>query len=847
MDKPTGSEALLNEQKRQEVENYRLALERYDKNLASDVSHGKLGESREGTLLIKMSIDKLTEYLEPYLKSTAFRGNNKKVQALFIKHFPEAQDLAYSLIKASLSTIVMVRTSGVKKGTGSKVLHCSKVIGRHLRDIVRAQELKRLNPELYGISEHTFKKVGEREANLRKLKTAKMLKIGEIPRDILLLFGVTALDLVAKSGINLISIAKERGEMIVRLTEEANALTLQGRDFFSQLLMAYKPLIHPPKPWTSITGSGGYYTYSNIDFIKFKSFRDKTVVMKTKPDLTRLFKIVNGIQDVPFRINQRVLDTVEYIIKHNLTNPDKSIYSPELYGEIPYMETLDVKTLHPKETYGLINEKTKDFIDHEDKKKWAQALTEQDKKNEIIFSKRLQFTLALRVAQEYKGYDKFYYSYTTDFRGRIYPVQNFLNPQSSGSVKPLVEFAEGCVLNDEGVRWLKIHGANCYGFDKLDYEERINEIDKRVEEIKAIHSDPIGNIRYWYDCDNPLLYLAFCLSYGDYLDNPSIPCHCPVYLDATCSGIQIYSGLLKDYEGALAVNVVNNPLNKPNDIYNDVAKVVEDLIDMGLYPKVVSYTDRLTGDVMNDSTYIEVRSIKGKMTRKLTKRNVMTTPYSVTRRGMCDQVLELLKEYEDDNKKFWEGQRWIVAKLISDMNAEAISRVVKGATIGQEVIKQTLLLALDNGKRQALWTTPIYNFPVLQYINKEKKTELYSPLGRLVIYKPSREINRQRMMNGIAPNFIHSLDATLLYRTVERCQEQGKTEFLLIHDSFAMLPNSIPTMNKAVRESYIELFKGNPLEAWVSQVEEEYLEEAKEAMLNTLNLDDVRDSEYIFS
>lgn len=846
MDKQQSDYPLLEEQKQQEIEMYRLALERYDHNLESDVAHNKLGETREGTVLIKVSIDKLTEYLDTYIKTT-YRGNNKKVQALFIRYFPETRDLAFSLIKSALSTIVTLNGSKDRKGTGSKLLHCSRMMGRSLRDIVRAEELRRVNPDLYGISESSFKAISEKQVNLRKIKTAKMLKLGEIPRDVLLLFGVTALDLVAKSGINLIYIAKEGDSNVVRLTDEATALILQGRNFYSQLLMSYKPLICPPKPWDSITGSGGYYTYSNIDFIKFKSIRDKKEVYKNKLDLSRLFQVVNGIQNVPFRINQRVLETVEYIIENNLTNPDKSIYSPELYGEVPYMETLDSKTMHPKEAYGMLNETTKQFINHDDKKRWAKALTKQDKLNEITISKRLQFSLALGVARDYKKYEKFYYSYTTDFRSRIYPVQNFLNPQSSGNIKPLVEFADGCVLNDEGVRWLKIHGANCYGFDKLPYEGRINEIDKRVEEIKAIHSDPIGNIRYWYDCDSPLLYLAFCIAYGDYLSDPSLPCHCPVYLDATCSGIQIYSGLLKDHEGALAVNVVNNPLGKPNDIYNDVAKVVEDLIDLGEYPKMIAYTDKLTDEVMNDSTYEEVRSIKGKMTRKLTKRNVMTTPYSVTRRGMFEQVLELLKEYEADNKQFWKGQRWVVAKLISDMNARAIGIVVKGATIGQEVIKETLQVAMGNGKRFARWNTPMFNFPVLQYINKEKKSLLYSPLGRLIIYKPSRDINKQRMMNGIAPNFIHSLDATLLYRTVELCQERGYNEFLLIHDSFAMLPNSIPTMNVAVREAYKELFESNPLESWVEQVEPECLEKAKDAMINTLNLEQVLESEYIFS
>ena len=44
--------------------------------------------------------------------------------------------------------------------------------------------------------------------------------------------------------------------------------------------------------------------------------------------------------------------------------------------------------------------------------------------------------------------------------------------------------AEGMPLGKRGLRWLKIHLANLYGYDKATFDERSQFVDARMDEIQ---------------------------------------------------------------------------------------------------------------------------------------------------------------------------------------------------------------------------------------------------------------------------------------------------------------------------------------------------------------------------
>ena len=184
--------------------------------------------------------------------------------------------------------------------------------------------------------------------------------------------------------------------------------------------------------------------------------------------------------------------------------------------------------------------------------------------------------------------------------------------------------------------------------------------------------------------------------------------------------------------------------------------------------------------------------------------------------------------------------------LLSELNDKAITKIVRGAKEGQKILKDVLAESLRT-KEEAFWTTPIFNFPILQRIKREKRIRLKTPLGQLVLYNTTEDTHQLRMLNGIAPNFIHSLDSTLLYRTVEICRDKGIQGFWLIHDSYGVSPNSVEVLNKAFRSAYIDLFSLKPLILWTEQICNDKIEEVKEVMINTLNLQEVSNSNYIIT
>ena len=604
-----------------EEECYNASLDKYDKELANKIANGTFVDSKEAIILFKASLECMSNYVEAY-KTLDLRKNAQKVRHILLQAYPDSNNLSFMMLRVTLSLLIKGEDKAVKtaKAIGTLALSYIKIAILEKREVDLVEKLKR-----------KYKRFGN-QTQKSKLKALSNTCVSiDSDAEFLILLGTTIIDIVNKSGSGLIEKEQRTDALYIRLSKESMELLLKAKVFFGSLITVHYPFVVPPKPWTALIGSGGYYTRKDIKFIRTHSRKDFDIISSTNPDLSRLFRIVNSIQETPYRINKRVLEVMEYIDDKSIVDPSSSKNCPCLVGKIPYNEALNPYTLVVKEDY------KEDF-------KYYRALDTQKEIINRIKSKRIGYDLSLMIAKKFVNQPKIYFSYNTDFRGRLYPIQQYLQPQGTDITRALLEFGKGEVLTKEGLYWLKIHGANCYGYDKLTYDERIKAIESHHEEIIEVYNDPIGNIKYWYNTDSPLLFLAFCFSYGDYYNDPNSLCYNVVQLDGTCSGIQMYSGLLLDKEGSEAVNVINNPSGKISDIYATVALEVEKLLKENDYTKEYSFTTK-GGVPKTVNTLIEAHSIKGKITRSLTKRNVMTQPYSVTRRGMFEQIYDLLQEY----------------------------------------------------------------------------------------------------------------------------------------------------------------------------------------------------------
>jgi DNA-directed RNA polymerase len=320
-------------------------------------------------------------------------------------------------------------------------------------------------------------------------------------------------------------------------------------------------------------------------------------------------------------------------------------------------------------------------------------------------------------------YNKFWFAYQMDYRGRVYPTSSYFNMQQGSTVKSMLEFGEGKYLTPDGVHWLKIHIANVYGLDKQPYSERVSWVDEHYDMILLIADDPLSMMSELSIVDKPFEFIAACMAYKAHLEGDKV--HLPIQLDATCSGIQFYSGLLRDEEGARSVNVIGI---KREDIYQRVADVAEEKLLKGEYDPILTYKDSLNKEhtILTDKT---ATSIRGYISRKMVKQPTMTVPYSVTMRGMSDQNWATMDDMTLNGKKFWDGQSWVINKLWTMLTYESIYEIVAGARAGQTYLRD-IVKGMD---KPARWTTPIYGFPVIQRVPKITEHRVRTVLGTLVL------------------------------------------------------------------------------------------------------------------
>lgn len=839
---------MMEKQLKLEKEAYDYSYDRMIREIAKRIDAGQADELSEGKLILKLSLDAVTTKLEEYF-TMSLKGKKHKYREYYADYYGKPQELAFILLMCIVQTI--------SKDPFVKISVLAKHINTTLYHNELLSKLKRDYSRLDAYVDKVYKRRSKSSRKSQKIRIAKEKEKlnGSLSPDTIKA-AASLIEVVLKSGANIIEkkliYDKGKSYSVIMYTDLCFQMITQSREILLSSYKKYPIFVVPPKPWSDYKGTGGYYTEElyKLNLIKARGYNNKLLAdyfRKAPHKVTTLYEIVNTLQQTSWRINKKIYEVSSKIFYENVVDYSSPRTQPYLIGGLPYNEHLeaddflDMTTYGELHTDGYLKGKPKDGV------MYSKYLQDYEKQYSIIagiMGKNIATDLALTDAKKYLEEPHIYFSYQYDFRGRIYPIQQHLHPQGNEIMKALLEFSNGCrIETDEQLEWFLIHGANCYGFDKDEYENRVSKIKEKEHEILEIAKDPIRNREYWKDADSPFLYLAWCLEYAEYLRSPlTFISHLPIGLDATCSGIQIYSGLLKDRDGASAVNVIGN---KREDIYQRVADKVNHYLLTGDYPKEIEYT---TADKQKHivDTNLVAQELAGRITRKFTKRNTMTQPYSVTKFGMYQQLLEELDSMEAVGDKFWTSDNWVVAKLLTQLNDRAIVETVKGARIGQEFLKEVTSDLVKQGK-YVFYTTPFIGFPVLQKIQRVHNLRVSTEVGKLTIHQETNEIHEIKMVNGIAPNFVHSLDGSLLQMTMLKLKEDGCVSFHFIHDQYGVPINHVPNLNTRVREAYIELFESNPLERWLNQVYKGYPKSANEVIIGDLDLKEVASSRYIFS
>lgn len=568
------------------------------------------------------------------------------------------------------------------------------------------------------------------------------------------------------------------------------------------------PMIITPVDWSSIS-NGGFLTHQKPLVQCFNQRRKQYLIDAVMPEV---YAAVNTLQHVPYAINTPILQVMQELWESG--------------GGIAGLPTRDLQEL--PSTPWSTDEEFELYKDHHPEviKQWKRSACEVYDRRARDTSKRLATMLKLRYGQRFQNQDAIYFVWTMDWRGRMYPAQSFVTPQADDPGRALLQFAEGKPITDDGLYWLYVHGANKFGVDKVSYGARLEWVESNLADIRRCGSDPLEH-RFWIEADSPFQFLAFCMAVNQVHANPKVGIKLPISVDGSCNGLQQFSALLRDEVGGAAVNLV--PQAIPADVYQLVADEVSRMVSL----------DAANGNPL-------AQQWAGKITRQICKRAVMTTPYGVKLFGIRQQLLDELRKEDvtigDDNFK---PCMYLTEKLY-----EAIGNVVIAARACMDWLQLISQLFSDRNQ-PILWTTPS-GFVVCQDYRKLRYHRLDTLFGKIrfqmQLAEETPKIDRIRNENGISPNFIHSLDASHLMKTVNACRAEGIKDFLMIHDSFGTLPTDMPLMSRILRDQFVEMYRDNLLQKFADDVARQ-LPDAKLPPLPTfgnLKIEDVLRSSYFF-
>ena len=466
--------------------------------------------------------------------------------------------------------------------------------------------------------------------------------------------------------------------------------------------------------------------------------------------------------------------------------------------------------------------------------------SETYRKNVGLRGVRHQYLNFISEAEDFKSRGMFTLPHNLDFRGRAYPKPSSLNHHRDDTIRGSMRFHECHEPDEDGERWLKIHAANCYGIDKVSLDARASWTENHMEEIEQCATAPESST-FWHHADGgskPWQFLAACKG----LRCRNSGGRLPVSIDGTCNVMQHYSALGRDQEGAELVNMVK--LDRPNDIYTDVARVTADQVaDDAKNSTAWLEFKKADGTVVQHEVAEIAGLFDGEIDRKVCKPPVMTKLYGVTYVGARKQVYHALEK-----KDFQYGGRYRASMYLSRIILDSMKKV---APVAMKIMEYLTTLATITAKagRPMRWTSPL-GFPIIQSYRKLDSFNVVTVAQTISVgYSDSKlPIKKGKQVTAFPANYIHHIDAAHLMMVAEAMKELRR-RLATVHDSFWTFANYVSLLSQICREQFVRLHRMNLLQMLVDELRKHNpdLEYPDPPERGTYSINDVYDAELMFS
>ncbi|QZI79888.1 DNA-directed RNA polymerase [Escherichia phage vB_EcoP-101136BS1] len=854
-----------------EHEAYTEGERRFIKNLERQTERGELADNQVAKPLMQTLVPKIAQAVKEWHEGPDGKLSTSRPSVAFTMLSTEEKAVKVRSLRISCESaaviILKVILSKLVKPEGIPITPMASAIGRTLEDEIRFGRIRDKEKEHFkkAIADNLNKRAGAsyKKAYMQAVE-ASMLEQGQLEDA----WGTWSPTEAVHVGIKMLEIVIQSTQLVelkrygagnaaadvemVHLSDFWVKKMAQRGFSLAGIAPVYQPCVVPPKPWTGVVG-GGYWAKGRRPLPLIRLGSKSAVARYEDVYMPEVYDAVNIIQNTPWKVNKKVLEVVNMVEKLNNTPID----------DIPQMEPLK-----PEDYAGETEEELKAW------KKAAAGIYRREKARQ---SRRLSLSFIVNQANKFSQFKAIWFPYNMDWRGRVYAVPMF-NPQGNDMQKGLLTLAVGKPIGADGFKWLKVHGANCAGVDKVTFEERIKWVEDNHDNIMAAAKAPMDSIEWWGKLDSPFCFLAFCFEYAGAMHHGlSYSCSLPIAFDGSCSGIQHFSAMLRDHIGGHAVNLT--PSGKVQDIYRIVSDRIEEelkvLLVNGTDNEMVTHEDKKTGEI-TERLKLGTRELARQwltygMSRKVTKRSVMTLAYGSKEYGFADQVYEDIVMPAIDSgsgamftepsqasrfmaKMIWEAVSVTVVAAVDAMKwlqgaAKLLAAEVKDKKTG-EILKPCLPVH---------WVTPD-GFPVWQEYRKKDTTRLNLMFLGSFNLQPTvnkgtkKELDKHKQESGISPNFVHSQDGSHLRKTVVHTHRKyGVMSFAVIHDSFGTIPADAEYLFRGVRETMVETYRDNDVLLDFYEQFEYQLHESQRDKLpelpkkGKLNIEDILSSDFAFA
>ena len=577
------------------------------------------------------------------------------------------------------------------------------------------------------------------------------------------------------------------------------------------LFLLYRPMLVPPVPHT-LECSGGYLhewvrkemvQRYHSDYSEDKKQKEQSFSQPSE----LVLKGLNAMMDTEWTVNTRVFDVMNNLFKNNTRIANLPSYN---------FDGFSFGSSYPKD--GTKEQKAVWCSNREHA--WGEWFKEEQSRARML----VRVGLAERLIQS----DFWYMPYTLDFRGRAYSTCELLSCQGSDFDKSLVMFAKPMKQTEEGLYWMKVQLANLFDQDKLKFDDRVQWVNDNMDMFIRINQDPYANQEWVSDKKKKNPSFQRLATILDLLRTDGMT-QVAVQMDGVCNGTQHWSAVMRDEINAQLTNVV--PSDMPQDLYQHVAD------------KVTVYCKDNKDEIDWCQEFLEYWD-EG-IDRSVTKRSTMCDSYGLTFYGIQKYVR--IEGHLDWIPKETRGGAIVeLARAIKYGLDSSLSL----PNAGKNYLKQVAGIASEVNQH-LVYTVPS-GFKVVHSYYKTTRRRSFAALFNhreltFATYSPT-EVDKKLVEQAISPNWIHSLDASHMFCTLNRAVDFKIECFSMVHDSYGCHAPYISIMRQLIKEEFYAMHKYNLLEAFKKNIEHNLgLSLPPVPKGGDFNIEQVLDSDYFFA